>query len=443
MFDSLIQAEQAHLDFLINEYNVLKKEVVQMANDLEEEISLSEDQNINSRLMSLEKQKNSLGNKHKELSSEIYSIVTFCYEYEEDNEEIELNESEKELLRTPKRELRIATSTLRSFQAIKEKFKVLEKQRKEKIESLCIEIKNLWKEMTVVDLTDNCDLLIKNSELSENYTKRLLKDLEQRLDFYKEQKRLRINEIELMMTSIRKIETILEDHVDKFEVDENDLSVRNFENIKNKREELFELQKEKFEEMFAKSMSRLTEVWNMLDTEQRDRDAFMEDIDSYSLDGLTLIEQEINLLQGKAKAYHFIKQHIEKRDQIKQEMIDFEVSASDPKRLFRPSFQLMAEEKFRKTAFPSLLRIESKIRTLISEFEANHGTFLYKSKEFLPVMEKEIKERHVNENVFGFHPEKKLESSLTPKKESNRQSSSISTTITRSSGSGLPIRNKK
>ena len=50
-------------------------------------------------------------------------------------------------------------------------------------------------------------------------------------------------------------------------------------------------------------------------------------------------------------------------------MIKFEKDASDPGRLFRSSFQLVQEEKFRKTAFPSLVKLENDLIKRIQKWE--------------------------------------------------------------------------
>jgi hypothetical protein len=50
-------------------------------------------------------------------------------------------------------------------------------------------------------------------------------------------------------------------------------------------------------------------------------------------------------------------------------MMDFEKSASDPRRLFRSSFQLLEEEKFRKTCYPTLLKMEERLSKLLNDWE--------------------------------------------------------------------------
>lgn len=50
-------------------------------------------------------------------------------------------------------------------------------------------------------------------------------------------------------------------------------------------------------------------------------------------------------------------------------MIDFEKTASDPKRLFRASFQLMEEDKFRRTCFLALRQLDEPVLKAIQGFE--------------------------------------------------------------------------
>ena len=62
----------------------------------------------------------------------------------------------------------------------------------------------------------------------------------------------------------------------------------------------------------------------------------------------------------------------------------FEVSASDPKRLFRPSFQLIEEEKFRKTCYPNLFKLEAKLIASIIEFEkSDQQPFQFDNERYL------------------------------------------------------------
>lgn len=54
-------------------------------------------------------------------------------------------------------------------------------------------------------------------------------------------------------------------------------------------------------------------------------------------------------------------------------MIDFEKTASDPKRLFQASFRLIEEEKWRNTCLPRLLQLDRALIKSIGEFEKLAG----------------------------------------------------------------------
>ena len=50
-------------------------------------------------------------------------------------------------------------------------------------------------------------------------------------------------------------------------------------------------------------------------------------------------------------------------------MMDFEKSASDPRRLFESSFRLLEEEKFRKNGLPTLMNMEAKLKKAVLDYE--------------------------------------------------------------------------
>lgn len=54
-------------------------------------------------------------------------------------------------------------------------------------------------------------------------------------------------------------------------------------------------------------------------------------------------------------------------------MIDFEKTASDPKRLFQASFQLLEEERWRNSCLPRLLQLDHQLIKAIDEFEKLAG----------------------------------------------------------------------
>lgn len=54
-------------------------------------------------------------------------------------------------------------------------------------------------------------------------------------------------------------------------------------------------------------------------------------------------------------------------------MIDFEKTASDPKRLFQASFRLIEEEKWRNSCLPRLLQLDRALIKALGEFERLAG----------------------------------------------------------------------
>jgi len=58
-------------------------------------------------------------------------------------------------------------------------------------------------------------------------------------------------------------------------------------------------------------------------------------------------------------------------------MISFEQRASDPQRLFQPSFQLVEEEKSRKRAYVLLLKLEGSLIDMLEKFESGKCAFRF------------------------------------------------------------------
>ena len=82
---------------------------------------------------------------------------------------------------------------------------------------------------------------------------------------------------------------------------------------------------------------------------------------------------EVARLHAMLLASKGIIKLILKRKAFIQKMMEFEVIASDPRRLFKSSVVLNREEEFRKTAYPTLLDLETKIRAELEAFEEKTG----------------------------------------------------------------------
>ncbi|KAJ3082013.1 carboxypeptidase C prc1 [Quaeritorhiza haematococci] len=161
--------------------------------------------------------------------------------------------------------------------------------------------------------------------------------------------------------------------------------------------------REKMEAEVNQLLERLEQLWQECHVAQTDRDVFMAKIahNLYSPLTMELARKAIEELEIRLAKCRALYRLVEERADFIQKIIDFERSASDPKRLFAKSFQLVAEEKFRKTCYPTLLKMEEEIRKTVLAFEAESGQlFYYEGARWLDTMDKEISERFVNETVF-------------------------------------------
>lgn len=112
------------------------------------------------------------------------------------------------------------------------------------------------------------------------------------------------------------------------------------------------------------------------------------------------MSNRINELELKKDSYIEILYLIDKRYLLLKSMNEFEKVASDPRRLFQSSFQLNKEEKFRKSAYPSLLNLEEEISKKIASYNEKYGIFHREGKEYQNILTKEIEGRLVSKTVF-------------------------------------------
>eukprot|EP00842_Homolaphlyctis_polyrhiza_P005346 jgi/Hompol1/5812/HPOL_000729-RA len=146
--------------------------------------------------------------------------------------------------------------------------------------------------------------------------------------------------------------------------------------------------KQKVDEILANIKKLWTKCHVLPIAQQR----FLESISKklYSPATMALLEQELATLKLRYTKCREIYRIIDERAHLLKKMKEFETTASDPKRLFRPSFQLNEEEKFRKTCYPTLIKMEAHLRQAITQYEAeNKETFLFYGEVYLDVLEAE------------------------------------------------------
>ncbi|KAF9136913.1 hypothetical protein BGX30_010713 [Mortierella sp. GBA39] len=149
----------------------------------------------------------------------------------------------------------------------------------------------------------------------------------------------------------------------------------------------------------------LTLVWDQCFVGDLERQRFREAIeheDVTYIEKMERLQLEIENCRARYSRSGPVYKLMMTRSNHIERMIAFEQTARDPKRLFQSSFQLVEEEKFRRRAYPTLLKLESTLLNAIIKFEQEHEqSFMYEGLPYLETLQKEIENRHVNETVFA------------------------------------------
>ncbi|KAK6098219.1 hypothetical protein MT418_002267 [Batrachochytrium dendrobatidis] len=229
----------------------------------------------------------------------------------------------------------------------------------------------------------------------------LEKNLENALHELLDLKCMLDTKLSILITEIETLWKDLETSDDQRISLENDLhKIDKYEDLC---ESLRKLWKQKMEKHVDELLVIIKDLWLKCFVSEQHRTTFLNNInqDLYSPSTIEILRAEIAMLNQRYAVYQEIYEKINDRNALINKMKEFETSASDPRRLFRPSFQLVEEERFRKTCYPTLLRIESKLRASIVSAEHDHGEpFILDNSRYLNILEAEIADRFVNENIF-------------------------------------------
>ncbi|CAL7944982.1 unnamed protein product [Xylocopa violacea] len=147
----------------------------------------------------------------------------------------------------------------------------------------------------------------------------------------------------------------------------------------------------------SQARTELTKLWDLckFSTEQR-RQFIHFNSHTYTEDLLTLHELEVKRMQEFYDTNKAIFELLEERDSLWLKMKELMQRANDPDRFYNRGGQLLMEEKERKTIQKKLPKIEDELKSLIAEYENEHGeTFTIKG---MPI-EELLKEswEHLNE----------------------------------------------
>lgn len=200
----------------------------------------------------------------------------------------------------------------------------------------------------------------------KNYESLILKELKEMYKYWKKLLEERAIEMQRISTRIENISKVLE--LQSLEKVVDDCTWNSYFCIRKQLSQLEEKAKEKFQAKYDSLTRELSIIWSTLEI---DSSAFMSCIsDPYCFETIQSLEEEIKRHQAQYSTVKTIHKTMEERSDLVKAMIEFEKSASDPARLFRSSFRLIKEEKFRKTAYPTLLKLEATLRTLVARYHS-------------------------------------------------------------------------
>ncbi|KAI8369635.1 microtubule associated protein-domain-containing protein [Radiomyces spectabilis] len=193
------------------------------------------------------------------------------------------------------------------------------------------------------------------------------------------------------------------------------------------------------DEYIEKFRARLENLWDKCLLTPQERDEFISKLHEKAdtMDQVRdIVDEHIKYLQKIQTESELVARLMQQRKDLIQKMIDFEKNASDPKRLFQASFQLLEEERWRNTCFPTLLQLDDNLIQAVQDFERVSGKcFMYGDRRYMDTLLEEIAERAANQTFFGF---------LTPEpsERTNRSSYGKNRSVTSTSVSSVQTKRR-
>ncbi|KAG1264971.1 hypothetical protein G6F68_003952 [Rhizopus microsporus] len=163
--------------------------------------------------------------------------------------------------------------------------------------------------------------------------------------------------------------------------------------------------KRAFEKYILQFKGQLESLWDSCLVSRLERDEFIASLykKNTKQEIKFTVDKHIRYLRSMVPKGQALLVLMKERKDLIQKMIDFEKKASDPKRLFQASFQLLEEEKWRNTCLPRLLQLDRSLIKAIQEFEKLAGKpVMFGGKRYLDTLLEEIADREANQTFFGF-----------------------------------------
>ncbi|KAJ3274398.1 hypothetical protein HDV01_003002 [Terramyces sp. JEL0728] len=198
------------------------------------------------------------------------------------------------------------------------------------------------------------------------------------------------------------------------------LECANIDQYKQLRDELDMKWQHKMNDRIKSLLSEIEDLWEKCSKPNDHQTRIRNQITPYTINSVTVLETELTAMRKHYDSIKAIIELIRNRQDLLNRIQQFEATASDPKRLFKPSFQLLEEEKFRKSCFPSLLKLEAQLKTCIGTYQQNGIEFRYKD---FTLNSLEIANRFINTSVFVMKsPRRNLSmENLSPRKSASME----------------------
>ncbi|KAJ3062169.1 carboxypeptidase C prc1, partial [Podochytrium sp. JEL0797] len=156
------------------------------------------------------------------------------------------------------------------------------------------------------------------------------------------------------------------------------------------------------------TVARLKAVWLECAVGRQEQESFWNRCKPiYSPTALSEMLKEIANANLRRERVMKISKLIQERKEFIQKLIEFEKAAQDPSRFSGSSIRLLEEEKFRKSALPSLKKMENGIRKQLNEYEeVSEYAFSVDGQPYIEILDNEVKDRLSNTSVLVFFNKK-------------------------------------
>eukprot|EP01135_Chromosphaera_perkinsii_P004736 Nk52_evm8s295 gene=Nk52_evmTU8s295 len=172
------------------------------------------------------------------------------------------------------------------------------------------------------------------------------------------------------------------------------LSDQSLQRLETEIDRLEELKKTHMQKFIDNTRAQLNVLWDKCYFDDCQRARFRPAFDDlFDEASLQAHENEVEKLTRYFETNKEILKLVDKREKIREKIIQFELNSQDPSRLSNRGGRLLQEEKIRNMVNKELPKLESKIEQSVSEWEKTNGQyFLVKGKRYVDVIRQQSEE---------------------------------------------------